>query len=514
MLFRKDLIKSNKKELEINDELTENDFLKINKEISRALFQMKKEKNFKEDTSDDDEEKEINNINNNYNIKFFSSNNISTVSIYNFSNNSEKSFKNVDIELNNNNNINNINNNINLKNNFENKIYGCGINFNSIDFYCKYDNINNINNSSISNFPLNKNLCGVEKCEINSKINEFNKLENCNSLNSNKNEQKISEEMLLNTLNIDNCKNNDNMNVSSFNKNNKNINQGNINNFNLEVFNKNINQVNIKNLNQLNCNDVINNNINNNFLNNIFVISNNYITNNINKIPFNQNQNLNILNNLNQILFNNTINSDITNKNNTDLSLSPFSERKNNNNKDSPKNIIHIKNIIKGNDKRTTLIIRNIPNKYTISLLLNEFKNKFNYKFDVLFLPQDYYNNSNLGYGFINFINYKHLIHFYDEYQGKKWPTFNSNKICQLAYSKYQGKSELMKYIHKKLSITCHFNNDENLKKSFYINTDGNYNKPLIEIPLKYFNTFKSYNLGIVYQFQNDKIFIKENMNT
>ena len=150
----------------------------------------------------------------------------------------------------------------------------------------------------------------------------------------------------------------------------------------------------------------------------------------------------------------------------------------------------------------------------SFSLLLNEFKNKFNYKFDILFLPQDYYNNSNLGYGFINFINYKHLIHFYDEYQGKKWPISNSNKICQLAYSRYQGKSELMKYIHKKLSITCHFNNDENLKKSFFINTDGNYNKPLIEIPLKYFNTFKSYNPGIVYQFQNDKIFIKENSNT
>ena len=34
-------------------------------------------------------------------------------------------------------------------------------------------------------------------------------------------------------------------------------------------------------------------------------------------------------------------------------------------NLDSPKNIINLENIMRNRDKRTTLIIRNIPNKYT-----------------------------------------------------------------------------------------------------------------------------------------------------
>ena len=57
MLFNKELISSKTNELEINDELTEKDFLEINKEISKALFQMKREKDPKEEVSDDDEVK-------------------------------------------------------------------------------------------------------------------------------------------------------------------------------------------------------------------------------------------------------------------------------------------------------------------------------------------------------------------------------------------------------------------------------------------------------------------------
>ena len=79
-----------------------------------------------------------------------------------------------------------------------------------------------------------------------------------------------------------------------------------------------------------------------------------------------------------------------------------------------------------------------------------------------------------------------------------------------MEYSKYQGKSEIIKYIHKKLSLTCHFNNDENLKKSFFIKNEEYYNKPLVEIPTKYYKTFKSYNPNVLYQLQNDKLFIKE----
>ena len=81
-----------------------------------------------------------------------------------------------------------------------------------------------------------------------------------------------------------------------------------------------------------------------------------------------------------------------------------------------------------------------------------------------------------------------------------------------MAYTKYQGRNELIKYIHKKLSVACLLNNNDNIKKSFYINNGDNFKKSLIEIPIKYYNIFKSYYPDIVYQFQNDKILIKENL--
>ena len=179
-----------------------------------------------------------------------------------------------------------------------------------------------------------------------------------------------------------------------------------------------------------------------------------------------------------------------------------------NKNVDLPKNIIHIKNILKSKDKRTTLIIRNIPNRYTISLLLNEINKNYYRKYDVVYLPQDYINNSNLGFGFINFLEHMYLIMLYEEFIGKKWDCFNSNKRCQLAYSKCQGRNELIKYIHKKLGISNHYNVNENLKKSFVINNEDKYPRPLIEIPLKYYKSFISYYPYSLCHIKDDKIFV------
>ena len=101
-----------------------------------------------------------------------------------------------------------------------------------------------------------------------------------------------------------------------------------------------------------------------------------------------------------------------------------------------------------------------------------------------------------------------YLIMFCEEFVGKKWNCFNSNKRCQLAYSKCQGKNELTKYIHKKLGISSHYNNNENLKRSFYINNDDKYPKPLIEIPIKYFKTFISFYPYSLYHIKDDKVFV------
>lgn len=46
--------------------------------------------------------------------------------------------------------------------------------------------------------------------------------------------------------------------------------------------------------------------------------------------------------------------------------------------------------IINSKDKRTTLMIRNIPNKYNISALQEEINLCFEGKYDFLYLPLDY----------------------------------------------------------------------------------------------------------------------------
>lgn len=65
------------------------------------------------------------------------------------------------------------------------------------------------------------------------------------------------------------------------------------------------------------------------------------------------------------------------------------------------------------NDARTTVMIRNIPNKYTIKELSEEIDLHFANSYDFLYLPCDIKNQCNVGYGFINFLSTDCLKAFY-----------------------------------------------------------------------------------------------------
>ncbi|KAG2684855.1 hypothetical protein I3760_10G095100 [Carya illinoinensis] len=97
-----------------------------------------------------------------------------------------------------------------------------------------------------------------------------------------------------------------------------------------------------------------------------------------------------------------------------------------------------------GEDARTTLMIKNIPNKYTSKMLLAAIDENHRGTYDFLYLPIDFKNKCNVGYAFINMLSPSHIIPFYEAFNGKKWEKFNSEKVASLAYARIQGKAALV----------------------------------------------------------------------
>jgi RNA recognition motif 2 len=100
-----------------------------------------------------------------------------------------------------------------------------------------------------------------------------------------------------------------------------------------------------------------------------------------------------------------------------------------------------------GRDTRTSLMVRNIPNKYTQQMLLNELQENGHGPgiIDFFYLPIDFKNRCNRGYAFVNFVDFKDIIPFHTRYFGKHWRTFNSDKICDITYARIQGKQAMLK---------------------------------------------------------------------
>lgn len=105
--------------------------------------------------------------------------------------------------------------------------------------------------------------------------------------------------------------------------------------------------------------------------------------------------------------------------------------------------------ILRGEDSRTTLMIKNIPNKYTSKMLLTAIDENHKGTYDFIYLPIDFKNKCNVGYAFINMTNPQHIVPFYQTFNGKKWEKFNSEKVASLAYARIQGK----------LALIAHFQN-------------------------------------------------------
>lgn len=91
-----------------------------------------------------------------------------------------------------------------------------------------------------------------------------------------------------------------------------------------------------------------------------------------------------------------------------------------------------------------TTQVRNIPNKYQQQMLLEEINVSHEGTYDFFYLPIDFKNKCNVGYCFINFLDPKHIVAFVKDFNGLRWKSFNSEKVCAITFARIQGKSSMV----------------------------------------------------------------------
>uniref|UniRef100_A0A2P2M990 Uncharacterized protein MANES_06G126700 n=1 Tax=Rhizophora mucronata TaxID=61149 RepID=A0A2P2M990_RHIMU len=129
---------------------------------------------------------------------------------------------------------------------------------------------------------------------------------------------------------------------------------------------------------------------------------------------------------------------------------------------------LDIDHIIRGEDSRTTLMIKNIPNKYTSKMLLAAIDEHCRGSYDFLYLPIDFKNKCNVGYAFVNIIDPQQIIPFHKAFNGKKWEKFNSEKVASLAYARIQGKAALVAHFQNSSLM-----NEDKRCRPILFHTDG-----------------------------------------
>ncbi|XP_038694325.1 protein terminal ear1 homolog [Tripterygium wilfordii] len=136
-------------------------------------------------------------------------------------------------------------------------------------------------------------------------------------------------------------------------------------------------------------------------------------------------------------------------------------------------------------DSRTTIMIKNIPNKYSQKLLLNMLDNHCIHcneqisegdnqplsSYNFVYLPIDFNNKCNVGYGFVNMTSPEATWRLYKAFHLQHWEVFNSRKICQVTYARIQGLEALKEHFRSS-KFPCE-NMDHYLPAEFSPPRDG-----------------------------------------
>eukprot|EP00425_Heterocapsa_triquetra_P043330 CAMPEP_0195072492 /NCGR_PEP_ID=MMETSP0448-20130528/16064_1 /TAXON_ID=66468 /ORGANISM="Heterocapsa triquestra, Strain CCMP 448" /LENGTH=655 /DNA_ID=CAMNT_0040104491 /DNA_START=23 /DNA_END=1990 /DNA_ORIENTATION=+ len=96
----------------------------------------------------------------------------------------------------------------------------------------------------------------------------------------------------------------------------------------------------------------------------------------------------------------------------------------------------------------TTVMLRNIPNRYPRDMLIERLNESYKGQYDFVYLPIDFNSKCNVGYAFINFRTPHMAQMFVQEFHGKRTknvlPGFGSSKVCEVSYARVQGRDANM----------------------------------------------------------------------
>ncbi|KAI0971707.1 RNA recognition motif 2-domain-containing protein [Xylaria arbuscula] len=119
-------------------------------------------------------------------------------------------------------------------------------------------------------------------------------------------------------------------------------------------------------------------------------------------------------------------------QNATRISRSPYYQQTNSHNH------VDVNRIREGTDVRTTIMLRNIPNKVDQAMLKRIVDESSWGKYDFMYLRIDFANDCNVGYAFINFVD------FVSARGNQRWNCFKSDKVAEISYATIQGKDCLV----------------------------------------------------------------------
>ncbi|KAF9869366.1 hypothetical protein CkaCkLH20_13177 [Colletotrichum karsti] len=107
-------------------------------------------------------------------------------------------------------------------------------------------------------------------------------------------------------------------------------------------------------------------------------------------------------------------------------------------------NHVDVNRIREGTDVRTTIMLRNIPNKVDQAMLKRIVDESSWGKYDFMYLRIDFANDCNVGYAFINFVDPLDIIDFVNTRGNQRWNCFKSDKVAEISYATIQGKDCLV----------------------------------------------------------------------